>query len=154
MMELAEQVYDAMNESIPRQLEAGQWHIPFRNKIDYGLVGDISHNRNDDNHIQTLMVKISTAMAARTSYTVVGEEKGIDYEKMIELHDRLISQNPPHSSPMEHCARAMNSKEYYSHLKGEGNPEHEDYKGFGWCRNFKGFIPYRHIIETEKYGDI
>ena len=19
----------------------------------------------------------------------------------------------------------------------------------GWCRNFKGFIPYRHIIETQ-----
>ena len=101
-----------------------------------------------------VLVMISTSLAARTSYTVVGEEKGIDYNKMIELHDRLLTQNPPHSSPMEHCARAMNSKEYYSHLKGEGNPEHEDYKGFGWCRNFKGFIPYRHIIETKKYGDI
>ena len=37
---------------------------------------------------------ISTSLAARTSYTVVGEEKEIDYAKMIELHDRLIAQDP------------------------------------------------------------
>ena len=138
IMDLAEKIYDAMNESTPKQLQAGEWHIPFRNKIDYGLVGDISHNRNDDNHIQTLMVKISTAMAARTSYTVVGEEKGMDYKKMVELHDRLIGQNPPHSSPMEHCCLCVTEDEYNNSFKGQEK---------GWFRNYKGFKSYRQIIE-------
>ena len=144
IIDLAEKIYDAVNESTPKQLKAEEWHIPFKDKI-------ISNN---DLLYTDEIVKISTAMAAHTSYTIVGGEAVKSYEKWIELHDKLVAYDPPHSSPMEHCARAMNSKEYYSHLKGEGNPEHEDYKGFGWCRNFKGFIPYRHIIETEKYGDI
>ena len=38
---------------------------------------------------------------------------------MIELHDRLISQDPPHSSPLEHCARAMDDEEYISFIKGK-----------------------------------
>ena len=28
MMALAESIYDAVNESTPKQLESGQWHIP------------------------------------------------------------------------------------------------------------------------------
>lgn len=43
-----------------------------------------------------ILVMISTSLAARTSYTVVGDEKEINYQKMIELHDRLVSQDPPH----------------------------------------------------------
>ena len=79
---------------------------------------------------------------------------------MIELHDRLITQDPPHSSPMEHCAIAMGDVQYHQNVKGEilatstvpidsvtlhANGTHS---AFGWCRNFKGFIPYRHIIES------
>ena len=33
MQMLAEKIYDAMNESIPKQLKAGEWHIPFEDKI-------------------------------------------------------------------------------------------------------------------------
>ena len=99
-----------------------------------------------------ILVMISVASAARTSYTVVGEEKEINYQKMIDLHDRLISQNPPHSSPLEHCARAMSEIEYtgskktgYSTIKGG----QDDGKGYGWCNNLKGFIPYRYFIDNK-----
>ena len=84
-------------------------------------------------------------MAARTSYTVVEEEKKLDYNSLIELHDKLIKLN--HSSPLEHCARAMNEIEYTScktALLAGKNGE------YGWCRNFKGFIQYRHLIETNQ----
>ena len=99
-----------------------------------------------------ILVMISTAMAARTSYTIVGEEKEINYQKMIELHDRLLSQDPPHSSPLEHCARAMSDKEFISFFKGELPDENLElvYKGrHGWCNNFKGFIPYRYMIDNK-----
>ena len=43
-----------------------------------------------------VLVMISTALAARISYTVIGNEKNIDYQKQIDLHDRLIEQDPPH----------------------------------------------------------
>ena len=160
IMDLAEKIYDAMNESTPKQLQGGEWHIPFEDKMHFwgaeyfpALFGNPTQEEKN-----ILKVKISTAMAARTSYTVVGEEKGIDYQKMIDLHDRLIGQNPPHSSPMEHCARVMTSEEYYLFNRGEAYIDswHKspDILGFtpenrGWCRNFKGFIQYRHIIETQ-----
>ena len=103
----------------------------------------------------------SVAMAARTSYTVVGEEKGLDYEALIGLHDRLIAQDPPHSSPLEHCARAMSNEEHNSYLKGVielidiDEPEYNGgiyepkFSEKGWCNNFKGFIPYRYLVDNK-----
>ena len=97
-------------------------------------------------------IKASVAMAARTSYTVVGEEKAVDYEALIGLHDRLLAQTPPHSSPLEHCARVMDESEYESFQKGYLNSKGEGlypYEGTsGWCNNFKGFIPYRYMVDN------
>ena len=148
-MDLAEKIYDAMNESTPEHLKSGQWHVPFIDKI--------VHNNFTLSNEE--LVKISTAMAARTSYTVVGEEKEVDYSKMIELHDRLLSQDPPHSSPLEHCARAMSDGEYYTFIKGRIIEENKQEDGTcdslnwieasGWCNNLKGFIPYRYFIDNK-----
>lgn len=146
MMALAECIWDAYNESTPKQLKAEQWHIPFADKIS---LGDLDQ------------VKVSVAMAARTSYTVVGEEKEINYEAMIGLHDRLLAQDPPHSSPLEHCARAMSNEEHNSYLKGVielidiDEPEYNGgiyepkFSEKGWCNNFKGFIPYRYLVDNK-----
>ena len=107
-----------------------------------------------------ILVMISTSLAARTSYTVVGEDKGLDYEALIGLHDRLIAQDPPHSSPLEHCARVMSDLEHETFIKGKlVYNETEDYAELeiqeplfsekGWCNNFKGFISYRYFIDNK-----
>jgi thymidylate synthase ThyX len=142
MMALAECIYDAVKESTPETLSPGQWHIPFMNKIDSSKLKSI---KGED--ITQEMIKISVAMAARTSYTVVGEEKEVDYQKMVELHDRLLAQDPPHSSPLEHCARAMSDDEFYLFSKGmDGQSDHKH----GWCTNLKGFISYRYLIDNKR----
>ena len=146
MQMLAEEIYDAVNKSTPKQLQAGEWHIPFEDKIDLidwlDTVNNDGHLDGDldeqDRLFEIDKVKISTAMSARTSYTVVGDEKEVDYSKMIELHDRLIAQDPPHSSPMEHCSQCVTQEEYDNSYKG---------KEKGWFRNYKGFKSYRQIIE-------
>lgn len=147
IMDLAEKIYDAMNESTPKQLSPNEWHIPMVDKIPF--VGNLTKNIDENNtywkdYDEQNKVKISVALAARTSYTIVGDEKEIDYEKMIELHDRLISQDPPHSSPLEHCARAMSGAIYESFYKGQIGLGGEA----GWCNNLKGFIPYRYMIDN------
>lgn len=163
IMDLAEKIYDAVNESTPESLHEGEWHIPFKNKfgnLDTGKLVKFAHITNRKANLSTIQtaIRVSVAMAARTSYTVVGEEKDIDYNKMIDLHDRLLTQDPPHSSPMEHCAQAMSNEEYYLFNKGQASidswSKSPDELFFtpdkrGWCRNFKGFIPYRHIVETK-----
>lgn len=155
MMTLAEAMWDAMNDSRPEKLMPGEWHIPFGNKIDIGVYQAIRLNGDDFKGgltgIDLTKVKISTAMAARTSYTVVGDEKEISYDKLIEIHDKMANQVPFHASPFEHCAQAMDSDEYEMYIKGEGTIR-DFIKGFrnnknGWCRNYRGFIQYRHKIE-------
>ena len=138
MMALAECIWDAVSESTPKVLKAGEWHIPFEDTI-----ADVRHWGTGVP--QTMdMVKVSVAMAARTSYTVVGEEKEVNYEAMIGLHDRLLAWDPPHSSPLEHCAKAMTNEEYWSSFGTTA----QNTKGNGWCNNLKGFIPYRYMVDN------
>lgn len=99
-----------------------------------------------------ILVMISTSLAARTSYTVVGEEKELNYENLIALHDRLLNQHPPHSSPFEHTARAMSDEEYHTAIKTVQGLNREKYlvrKDLGWVNNIKGFIPYRYIVDNK-----
>lgn len=165
MMALAEAIYDARNESTPIQLQAGEWHIPFEDKINISSDEYYEINPVDtgcqallNNRYVDFKIKVSTAMAARTSYTIVGDEKEINYENLIALHDRLIIQNPLHASPMEHCARSMSEREYDYYTKTTlSSSWNEDRTREipamsvkkGWCRNYKGFIQYRHILETQ-----
>ena len=63
----------------------------------------------------------------------------------------LITHN---SSPMEHCGKAMSELENSLFTKTYVK-EDEDTGVMmkvteeGWCRNFRGFIPLRHLIETK-----
>lgn len=163
MMVLAEAIWDAKNKSTPKLLNPGEWHIPFEDKI--GRFSTLDVNGNTDmleleRNILHNKVFVSTAMGARTSYTIVGEEKEINPENLISLHDRLISQQPPHSSPMEHCARCQTEEERNSFVKGRLQFGTElDGGGYdvlipndselGWCYNVKGFIPYRYLIDNK-----
>ena len=152
---LAEAMLGAMNESIPNQLEAGEWHIPFGDRIDYTL-----HKWNFLPNITELWgkdmskygIKIATARCARLSYMTFDGE--IDYEKDIKLHDQLLESK--HFSPFEHCARVMHNQEYKEFIKGKVYRELENHDYIeipenteGWCNNFRGFISYRYLIENE-----
>lgn len=147
MMVLAEKIYDAMNESIPIQLKAGEWHIP--------MISDLESVKLSINN----QIKLSVGRAANTSYTVIGDGKELTLEQAIKIHDKCKELN--HSSVFEHCARAMSDEEYHSFRKGKheielmDNTENhywfiEDDSGEeGWCNNFKGWIPYRYLIKNE-----
>jgi hypothetical protein len=107
-----------------------------------------------------ILMKITVARCARLSYMTFDNE--IDYEKDIKLHDQLLASK--HASPFEHVARAMSGKEYCQFVKGENNileldePNPGEFIAYsrnwndeeisGWCNNFKGFIPYRYLIEN------
>ena len=135
IQELARKMKEVYNESTPKQLQAGEWHIPF---------GDEWYSASS-----SFNLKVSTAKCARVSYTVVGEEsKEPNYDNDLKLHDRLLESG--HFSPFEHCAKAMSDEEYESFIKGEVDfgfdiPKHT----MGWCNNFKGFIPYRYLIDKK-----
>lgn len=147
IMALAESIYDNLNESKPRLIQPGEWHIPFYNTL------------KDTDLTEEEKVKCSVAMAARTSYTVVGDEKELNFNNLLSLHNRLLIQEPPHSSPFEHCCRAMTDEEYRRHVKGFSKygfytgEKHistfEEKTTLGWCYSAKGYIPYRYLIDNK-----
>jgi len=155
MMELAEQMWDAMNESTPNELKAGEWHIPFGDNIDGKIMKGMSiqHSTGLSENGETLLqqiekatIKIATARCARVSYTVVGEEdKPANYENDIKLHDKLATSG--HWSPFEHCAMAMSetdTKQNRVVIKGKNDSDN-----LGWSGNFKGFTQYRKTFNNE-----
>lgn len=170
---LAEAMWDARNESTPNQLKAGEWHIPFGDKFDLDIIESLAlHSQSKmigsarPEWMQKIKLKIATARAARLSYMTFDGE--IDYEKDIKLHDDLLASK--HASPFEHCARVATDEEYYSNIKGRvpsnqdswgffnqeyypmvtKNGDEQEFKSeelrYGWFNNFRGFIPYRHLI--------
>ena len=151
MMFLAEAIYDAINESIPKELKEGEWHIPYGEEFNkqelQKIVGTKDNDINHENMLPTIL-KISVARCARLSYQTLGDNPVIDYEKDLQLYDILSKSG--HWSPFEHVAKVMTNDEYHSWCKGKikvDTVEAITIDNLGWCRNFKGFIQYRELID-------
>jgi len=159
MMFLAEAIYDAIKESEPKQLKEGEWHIPYGDNMDFtqlvvlgidkGLLEQKEniedyYNQDDEDVVDTLRNKISIARCARLSYQTLGDNPEINYEKDLELYETLVKSG--HASPTEHVAVVMNDDQYHYYTKTK--PLHGGvYTERGWCRNFRGFIQYRALID-------
>lgn len=142
IMDLAEKMLDAMNDSTPKELKAGEWHIPYGENIDVNGLDDIEIPLEQ---IQDFKCKIAIARSARLSYQTLGDDPKIDYLADLKLFD--ILRKSGHFSPFEHVARAMHEMDYDRFLKQ--TPDNMlTLKSQGWCGNFKGFIQYRYLLES------
>lgn len=97
----------------PQEKAPSQWHLPFG---DQDLPEDMPVGE---------AVKICVARAARVSYKTY--EGLIDYQKDIELHNRLKESG--HWSPFEHVAMATQRSD--------------------WSGNFRGWAQYRKMFQGE-----
>ena len=128
MMATAEAMWDAKNESKPKELDHNGWHIPFGDNISADLSrweGVIDTTEGWGKDLTPLMIKVATARCARVSY--MNFEGKDDYKADVKLHDMLL--NSGHYSPLEHCAKAW--------------PDST------WFGNFRGFQQYRKMIPGE-----
>lgn len=137
IQDLAHKMLEAANASTPKNLQAGEWHIPFGEHIDNKRVESTWRKliKLPEDYITKTKLKIATARCARVSY--LNFEGKDDYESDIVLYDRLLKSG--HMSPFEHCAYAMNTDEYQL-LDG-------------WKGNFRGFYQLRKTIENENKTD-
>lgn len=160
MMALAEAMWDAYKESTPKNLKQGEWHIPFEDQIQEPRIWSLMSEKFGSGMPQPqwaklfweMKVKIATAMCARVSYTVVGEEgKKPNYENDIKLHNRLAASG--HWSPFEHCAQAMGVDDYENFIIQHNNVVPTsgviNRTETGWYGNFRGFIQYRKMFSGE-----
>lgn len=175
MMFLAEAIYDAMNESTPKELKEGEWHMPYGDNMDLGEFTWNYYKKNIDykpnfkeysSKVEEFRHKISIARCARLSYQTLGANPVIDYEADLKLYDILSKSG--HWSPFEHVARVMTRDEYKENIKGKvkliNDREFQDQfsaitgktpiagaidnSALGWCRNYRGFIQYRELLDN------
>lgn len=138
---LAETMEKAMEESEPYRLMPDQWHIPFvKEQVS---IYEQQFFDEDDNEISLEQaLRISASCAAQTSYRKLDNS----LEKAEDIYKKLIESKPCHSSPVEHCGKAiskMKSPMDYFNLAGV---THIDRNGVPWSGNFHGFVQHRQLI--------
>ena len=149
-MDLAEKMYDALNESTPDELKDGDWHIPFQEEIWKGKQAE----KLED------VIKMSCAMTARVSYTTINDNEVITLEKAKNIYDKCVKSG--HFSVVGHCAKCMSYEEYENWYKGfmkttyyfdENGRQHrvtdsgDFHKAKGYNKQLRGFISLRQYVE-------
>lgn len=117
----ADSLREALAASTPIERIPGDWHMPYISAEELLTYDSTS----------AVMRHVSVARCARVSYLTHDGIRSIEAD--LELYDRLVSQRPPHASPLEHVA----------------TPATKHYPAKG---NFKGWAQLRHIVLRESQG--
>ena len=147
---LAQKSWKTWNESQPRKLESGEWHLPYIDKKDWENVNDIIHP-NDSS--LNLIIRISAARCARLSYLSFETNKRSTIEEDLKLYDRLVGGEILHASPLEH--QATPDKYLYPMAPEEitkplwGHPEQAGNLGPGW-RQYRKMLPNEEVAPLPK----
>ncbi len=119
---------EALHNSVPDKLEAGQWHRPYIRADDKLQVGDGLPGAQENADL--VLNAVSAARCARVSYLT---QEGVrDMEQDMDLYNRLVDAEPPHWSPLEHVAKPA---PWMPH-PAEGN--------------FSGWVQLRGLIEMDR----
>ena len=157
---LAYKMYQALQESEPVELKAGEWHLPFVDKlldenlnlISYGVSHeDVTYGTMHKPVTLEQAIKLSAASCASVSYRT----EGMTLEKADKIFDMLIKAEVVHSSPLEHCATPVKPK--FNELgkvrvncsepqSWEEGITHMNKQGELCSGNLRGFIQYRHLL--------
>ena len=144
-MDLAEKMYDALNESTPVIMKEDEWHIPFSDRPEF--TPDMSLKDK---------IMLSCAMTARVSFTTIADNEILTLEKAKSIYTKCVQLG--HNSVVSHCAKCMTDNERNTWIKGELKQvafsefdsetfleASEEAKGFS--KNLRGFIPLRQYVE-------
>lgn len=116
--ELANQIGRARNQSVPRLLKLGEWHLPY-----------ILEEERDGRFDLFQLKAMSSARCARVSYKLHDGTNPTPEKDLALFHD-LVGSDPMHASPVEHQATPYHFNAWTKETK-----------------NFKGWIPFRTELE-------
>lgn len=140
--QLAKAMREAMQSSIPKLLNDGEWHLPYLDQEDHEIIykylkeSNITRCDPTEREQWMLACAVSAARCARVSYlTHDGERPTL--QKDLELYHHLVNATPPHMSPCEHQA----SPDSYD--------IHEGWHRLELQANFTGWVQFRHLIKGE-----
>lgn len=131
--QLALRMKEAMDESTPKLLKHGEWHLPYV---------DFPGPRGKELSLEKA-IKCSVARCARVSY-LNHDNSNPNIEKDIALADKLLEAG--HMSPFEHQATPIAFAKDTYELAWEKGVTHKDRKDNFWSGNFRGFLQYRQLL--------
>ena len=152
---LAAAMYKAHTESKPKQLEPGEWHLPYV-WASRDIMGTLYYRDNSGNELSLEDAKvISVSCCAQVSY----RKNDDSLEKAQNIFDKLINSKPAHSSPTEHQATPMPLR--YLGREDTGRKywpkgiSHQCQDGSYWSGNLQGWVQYRKTLDGEaQWGKI
>ncbi len=125
---LAERMQKALNDSVPDELEYGDFHLPY---VHFGVKEESENEVReqlfcvDGNPFELLTtqdaVKISCSCTAQVSYRRLDDslDKALRVYDMLNLPvNGVYPEDPPHYSPTEHVAKVMQDYEHESFMSG------------------------------------
>lgn len=175
--ELARCMQEAREESVPQLLKAGEWHLPYidkiKNKAGDTLYGDfIPHSIEPAPAKEFTVFSLEDAIKVSCSRTAAVSFRNEDYglEKCLEVYARLIGDERKHASAFQHQATPLNKVVYendkydfsvtdlnrsvnlpYEPETWQEGVSHVDKSGNLWSAQFKGWMMYRKTITGENY---
>lgn len=121
MYHLASEMRNALSNSKPREVDTGEWHLPYITERDHAEV-----RATTTPFSQTKLCQISVARCAGVSY-LTHSTANREHQRDLGIYHKLINAQPPHWSPFEHVA-------------SPNGGEQRD--------NFRGWDSYRSIVSN------
>jgi hypothetical protein len=142
---LAEAMQKVHNQSKPKLLYPGQWHLPYVDTVQLSTGEQFYYIGADQVELEQAQ-KISASCTAQVSY----RKLDTSIEKALGIYERLFSGPKPHPSPTEHQATPIDyESEILYALPNQcwtDGITHLDRDGKLWSGNFKSWIQYRQLI--------
>ena len=167
---LAYKIYKAVEESKPKVLKSGEWHLPYVDTWRYeGCEQHFGYSEKNDG-VYTYCsleeaIKFSAASCASVSYRT----EGMTLEKADKIFDMLIKAEVIHASPFEHLATPIKKQlcvfkdnDYvfadsevdldlsinltYNNRTWEEGITHMNKQGELCSGNLRGWVQYRHLL--------
>ncbi len=129
---LAQEMSKALDNSTPKELQAGEWHLPY-----------VSEDEREKYSIE-LLQRMSAARCCRVSY-LKHDGSAPNIEDDLALFDRLAGAVPLHASPLEHQATPDTLYDLVEH-------GHAAWNNYHLQGNFKGWVQFRKVWEQEIYA--
>lgn len=150
---LAKEMKRVRDETTPKLLQHGQWHLPYVVDEDYEeiakLAKDIHHGREAPEGVRevlamlehtpfdlsirnALLIASSASRSCRVSYSKHDGARPTVPDDMRRFL-QLAGSDPKHASPLEHQARPLNDRDAMLNLQG----------------NFKGWAQFRKGVPNE-----
>lgn len=155
--ELADCIYQAIQESEPELLRAGEWHTPYVDHTRDSVGNIVYYVKGYDINTRDAL-QVSASCVAQVSYRLIDNS----IAKAFSIYDKLIESKPVHASPVEHQATPMQigcvsaCGEVFEFLEDQLGTTHMDPSGNMWSGNFKGWIQHRQLIDDNacwEYGE-